>query len=133
MYIKQIKKIGSFILTLLVIMIGIGFTIEYSSVCPGYSLILVNEEISEYYAPPCIMNYGYDKIEDIYLFARENNLHVYTMKELKGKKIRPNPACRDRGGFSEDGRSILGAYLEDLGLLPELKKKWNTNGTWNDF
>lgn len=127
----KLKQVGLYILITPIILLFIGFGIGTTSGCPDHTLLLVNRDTKEYYAPPCIMTEGYDNVDKIRMFAMLTNLTVLTDKELKGKGLKLNADCRDEGGFVEEGRSLSGGLLEKIGLLPKFKSRWNDDGTWN--
>ncbi|MBN8577401.1 MAG: hypothetical protein J0L66_10695 [Cytophagales bacterium] len=128
---NKLKQFGIYILIAPIILLWIGFGIGTTSFCPDNTLLLVNEDKKEYYAPPCIMTEGFDDADKIKMFAMLTNLKVLTDKELKGKALKPNTDCRDKEGFIEDGRSLSGGLLEKIGLLPKFQSRWNDDGTWN--
>jgi len=127
---EKLKKIGKYILVTPIILFLIGFAIENVYTCPDHALLFVDEQTNEYFAPPCLMSEGFDNIDKINQFAIEHNLKVYTDKELDDKKIDPNHDCRERGGFVEDRRSLSGELLEEIGILPNFKTRWNADGSW---
>lgn len=128
---EKIKKIGLYLLATPIVLFWIGFGLETVSTCPDNTLLFVDEQTKEYFAPPCIMLDGFDNVDRIKQFAIEHNLKVYRDKDLTGKGLSPNPECRDRKGLTEDGRSLSGGFLEKIGLLPKFKSRWNADGTWN--
>lgn len=127
---EKLRKIGLYILFTPIILFCIGFGIESIATCPGHTLLLVDEQIKEYFAPPCLMSEGFDNVEKIKQFAIDHNLKVYAEKEI-AKEIRPNHDCRGNDGFVEDRRSLSGKLLEKIGILPKFKTRWNADGTWN--
>ena len=127
----KLKKIGLFILAIPIVLLWIGFGLETVSTCPDNTLIFVNEQTKEYFAPPCLMESGFDNIDKINQFASDHNLTVYRDREITGKGLGPNPECRGSKGLIEDGRSLSGGLLEKIGLLSKFKSRWNADGTWN--
>lgn len=128
---KKLKNIGQYFIATLIILLWIGFGIDTVPTCPDNAMLFVNLQTKEYFAPPCLMEDGFDNIYKINQFASDNNLRVYYHKEISGKELSPNPDCRDGSGFTDEGRSLSGYLLESIGLLPKLKSRWNSDGTWN--
>lgn len=126
----KLKKVLSYTVAVPAFLFFLGFGIGTISTSPKHALLFVNEETKEYFAPPCLMQQGYDNVEAIYEFGRRNNLRVATIKEI-GRQFEPNSECRDNDGFVQDGRSVSGMLLENIGLLPMKKSRWNPDGTWN--
>ena len=128
---KILKNILFYILVTPIFLFFVGFSLTTESNCPDKTLIFVNENTKEYFAPPCLMKSGFDNIDQINKYAKDHNLKVYLDKQITGKGLYPNPECREGKGFTQDGRSFSGEILEKIGLLPKLKTRWNADGTWN--
>lgn len=125
------------ILTAITLIIGIpfilliiGFGIETTNTCPDHALVLVDEKSKEYYAPPCLIESGYDSVDEIEEFAQIVDMVVMTKGEAKKNKYSSNRDCADENGFIEEGRSLSGSLLEKIGILPKQNSRWNDDGTW---
>ncbi|MBD3637019.1 MAG: hypothetical protein HUJ25_06700 [Crocinitomicaceae bacterium] len=123
-----LKIFGAVIFSLL--FIGFGFETTLST--PDYALIFVDENSYEYFSPPCLMEEGYDSVEEIVSFAEMNELKVYKKSEIKRKGLKQNPDCREQEGFVQEGRSITVNILVSLGLFSESETRWNEDGSWKE-
>ena len=54
-----------------------------------------------------------------------------TIGEARKAGLKPDPTCRDAGGFTQDVRTPSGMLLEKIGILDPLKPRWNKDGSWN--
>jgi hypothetical protein len=63
--------------------------------------------------------------------VRVTGLFPAVAEELYELKLRPDPNCRDGGGFMMEGRSLTGSILEQVGILPKQYSRWNADGSWN--
>jgi hypothetical protein len=115
---------------IVVILIIIGFQIKPITGSPDNALLFFNDETKEYYAPPCLMEIGYNDIESIYNFGRLNNIRVAIHKDVVSP-YKPNVECRDNSGFFQEERSLSGMLLEKIGLFSKTKSRWNPDGSWN--
>lgn len=114
-------------------MVGIGivlylilyiFIMEATMLPPKDAILLVKE--NKFYPPPCVMDHGYDNKEQIILFAGQNNFSVLRWDDITDSYDR-YPGCAElvvrKKAFYHD--------LEEWGILPKSKGKWNHDGTWN--
>ncbi|MDQ1353746.1 MAG: hypothetical protein QG657_4053 [Acidobacteriota bacterium] len=126
----KLKQYLTYAAAVPVFILILGFGIGSFRTMPEYALLLVCDETKEYFAPPCLMEYGYDDIKAIYQFGRQKNLRVASKKEVR-IPYRPNSECRENSGYIQDGRSLSGMLLEKIGLLPKENSRWNPDGSWN--
>ena len=102
----------------------VGFTLLAGLGCPSTNTmpsnaeVFVEDDAKTYFAPPC-------------LEQDRPSLRATTADRVHSLKYRPDPKCRDEGGFTQDGRSVTGILFEALGVLPPLPSRWNSDGTWN--
>ena len=84
---------------------------------PGYAVAWVNDSSREYFAPPCL--------------ASTEGLRKTTMGDARAAGYRPNRDCVNAvGGYNQDGRSLLGSFMEKTGVLPPLESRWGRDGEW---
>jgi hypothetical protein len=126
----KLKEYLIYVAAVPVFLLIFGFGIGSSTHMPKHALLLVNDETKEYFAPPCLMEFGYNDVKTIYQFGRQKNFRVVSAKEV-GMPYRPNSECRESNGYFQDGRSVSGMLLEKIGLLPKENSRWNPDGTWN--
>jgi len=127
---KRLLRILTYVIMTPIILVVIGFFLNTTQVSPSHALLIVNEKTKEYYAPPCLMENGYDNVGIIYKFANANNLTVCRRKDIVGKKLKPNPDCRDKDGLVDNGGSLSRLLFSKLGLLSPYKNRWNIDGSW---
>lgn len=105
------------LLIFLIVLIGIGYYIEIIPNMPEHALLYIDDNTHTYFAPPCV-----------------NDLKKYrscTAAVAYRLKYKPDPKCRDKGGFIQEGRSLIGYILERIGVINPLPSRWNSDGTWN--
>ena len=96
----------------------LGFGVGSSVTAPSQALVYVDSTSKTYVAPSCM--------RDLDL-----KLAMMTIREARNFNFSPAPECRDSGGFIQEARSLSGQVLENIGLLPRIKSRWNSDGTWN--
>jgi hypothetical protein len=123
------KKVFSIIAIIFLVGLGLGT----SQSMPQSQLIFLDEKTHEYYAPPCLMDSGYESKQALQAFANEHNLILLTEKARRAMPIKshPNNECRETSAFSEPGRSVTGSFFEWMNILPKENSRWNEDGTWN--
>lgn len=103
-----------------------GIVVGTSTSMPDNAHLFVDLQTKTYWSPPCIHK---DSKE---MWFVEKGLFVPSTKaSVRQEKLRPAPACRDEGGFYQEGRSLTGELLEWFGILPQQQPRWNADGTWN--
>ena len=85
---------------------------------PDNAFVFLDEKSNTYYAPPCVMEKGYNNEDRIYDFALLAGLKVIRAKDIRIDKFTPDEKCRDASGF-----------IEEKGLFS--KERWKEDGTWN--
>jgi hypothetical protein len=95
-----------------------GFFIVPTRPMPDNALVLLDDQNHTYLSPPC---------------AKPGQRGYREARAAEALKLHyePDKTCRERGGFSQDTRSLTGNFLARLGLLPPLPSRWNEDGTWN--
>ena len=129
MNMKKLKTIVVLTLFIPIFIFCLGFEVGTELGLPKNVLLFVNKETKEYFVPRCLMLDEFDNVDKIYKFASEHNLSVYKAEGRGIQGLNPNPECRKDGSFMESGRSLSGGLLEKIGLLPEFKSRWNSDGT----
>ena len=114
-----------------IILIG-GFAIGTGKAAPDHVIVFGDLNTNFYYGPPCVMDSGFDDSTKLIFFAFSNSLDYGSIGELEKKGFKPHLGCRHSGGFYQNGRSLSGILLENCGLLPKFKSRWNADGTWNN-
>ncbi|GEM_PF-2499480 len=128
---KRFFRILAYVIIIPILLIAIGFFLKTIQVCPDHAILIVNEKTKEYFAPPCLMETGYDNVGTIYKFAYSNSLTVCRGKDIVNKKLKPNPECRDKDGLVDNGGSLSRLLFNKLGLMSAYKNRWNSDGSWN--
>jgi hypothetical protein len=95
-----------------------GFFIVPTRTMPDHAIVLLDDQNHIYLSPVCA---GKEKKE--YRLSRA--------AEARKLKYEPDKKCQAEAGFTQDGRSITGNFLESMGLLPPCPSRWNADGTWN--
>lgn len=114
---EVLQTIGAGIFGISVIALGIGFGGSTAMVMPDYAYVYVDVDTMHYFAPFCV--------------PPEADWDYMTAREARMLKFTPDPDCRDQGFFVQDGRTIIGSYLERWGMLPETKLRWDEDGSWH--
>ncbi len=107
-----------FFVIMLIFTLLAGFFIVPTRTIPDNAIVLLDDQTHTYVSPICANREKQD-----YRMARA--------AEARKLNYEPDKACRDKGGFSQDNRSLTGNLLARLGLLPPLPSRWNADGTWN--
>lgn len=115
--VEILKKLGIIIGAILVIFLIMGFYINTELGMPPNAILFLNDQNKTYLSPPCVQD--------------QQGLHLSTHEENDKLNYRPDPTCRDQHGFTQDGRNLIGIFLEKIGLLEPIQNRWNIDGTWN--
>ena len=100
------------VIALLFLDLGFPPTLE----APPHAQVLVDETAGVYFAPSCEVG---------------RLLAAISLAQARELGFKPDAACLNGGEFTQPGRSITGRLLERIGILRELKSRWNGDGTWN--
>lgn len=114
---RFIKKLGVIIGIILVISLLIGFNISTMSGMPHNAILFLNDQNKTYLSPPCVQD--------------QQNLRLSTSEETDKLNYSPDSTCRNQSGFTQDGRNLIGEFLEKIGLFKPMQSRWNIDGTWN--
>lgn len=119
------KKIASSLLSYigiaLFVAVGVTQCIEVSKDMPDNAVVLVDDQQKLYHSP---IHFRDDKADN------PSGLRETRFVEVKERKYKPDPICRDRGYFSYEIGSLLRATLSDwFGLAST--PRWNEDGSWN--
>jgi len=95
-----------------------GFFIVPARSMPDNAVVLLDDQNHMYVSPLC--GQQEDKV-----------YRATTAAEARQLKYKPDKKCRDKGGFSQEYRSLTGNLLVRLGMLPPVPSRWNPDGTWN--
>ena len=116
---KRTLQSASVIFGIFAFLVYLGFGIGSTIVAPGHAFVFADAEQGMYIAPPCLSRENWSLYQQV------------TIGQARKLKLIPEPKCRDEGGFTQEGRSLSGNILEQLGLLSRLQSRWNPDGTWN--
>lgn len=116
---KQTLRAAGSILVVCAFLVFLGFGVGSAVVAPSHALVFADASQNVYIAPPCVSR------EKWLLYPR------MTIEQVHKLKLDPEPKCRDKGAFTQEARSLSGQLFETIGLLPPLKSRWNSDGTWN--
>jgi hypothetical protein len=98
----------------------LGFGISSTIVAPEYARVFALPNDNLYVAPQCLSLEETERYKPL------------TVGDARKLKLQPEPRCRDeRGGFVQEGRSLTGNLMEQLGFLGQIPSRWNSDGTWN--
>jgi hypothetical protein len=102
---------------------------------PPNAKYYVHRQAGHYVSPPCLKELGLSP-ED-YRLTTEAELHriwetdtAAGRRNDKERRVVPDSACRELGGFQQEGRSLRGKVLERLGILPRFQSRWDDEGNW---
>lgn len=96
-----------------------GFGIGGSLVAPNHAIVFVDANQNVYIAPSCVPKEKWPLYPHL------------TIEQADKLKLSPEAACRDAGGFIQEGRSLTGHLFQKIGLLDPPDSRWNADGTWN--
>ena len=100
-----------------------GFGIEGGvTLMPGYSIVLLDDDSKTLIALPCYENGQYTASEKL-VFLRKS-----TWAEARALKYQPDKECMESGAFRHVARSVTGALLEKLHILPPNRPWWDRPG-----
>jgi hypothetical protein len=116
---KPIMRLVGIIFVICAFFVFLGFGIGSTIVTPDHALAFVPSTRNVYIAPPCLSQ------------EKQKLIPQLTIRQARILKLNPEPNCRDEGGFIQEGRSLSGTLLEQLGLLGQMQSRWNPDGTWN--
>jgi hypothetical protein len=116
------KKVKNFVLVLFGILIFISLAVETGRPMPGNAFVVVDREAMTYFAP------HYFQEQQVELPA---NLDLMDVQDAREMGYTLDLHCRDLGYFTEKRVSLLRGLLEQVGVIPERKHRWNPDGTWN--
>jgi hypothetical protein len=113
----MLPTIRFFVIMLLLTLMA-GFCLVTTRTMPDNAMVLLDEQNHTYVSPGCANK-------------EKKDYRRSTAAEALKLDYAPDKKCQDAGGVSQDNRSITGAYLVRLGMLPPLPSRWNADGTWN--
>ncbi len=131
----------------LVLLVAVGYAMRVSYSMPDHAVLFLDDAKKLYLSPPCLVKNVISQGDPALVSARKNkdveaaldviehfvgteNLRPVPWAQIKGTGYKPDPDCRDQSGFTQDGRSLTGLFLEAVGLLPPLPSRWNPDGSW---
>ncbi|OIR02659.1 hypothetical protein GALL_153730 [mine drainage metagenome] len=99
-------------------LLAIGFGLIPSTIqAPATAVVLVSARLKSYFSPSCLPN----PVDEGYT----------TLSNAKRLGFAPDRKCQAAGGFTQQGRSPIGALVERAGLVKPLPSRWNSGGSWN--
>ncbi len=107
-----------FILIMLMFILMAGFFFVPTRTMPDHAIVLLDDQRHTYLSPVCARK-------------EKKEYRLSIAAEARKLKYEPDKKCREETGFTQDGRSITGNFLERMGLLPPWPSRWNPDGTWN--
>jgi hypothetical protein len=107
-----------FALIMLILSLMAGFFFVPTLAMPDNAIVLLDDQNHNYLSPVCAKQ-------------EKKEYRQATAAEARKLNYAPDKNCQDKGGFSQDNRSITGIFLARLGMLPPLPSRWNPDGTWN--
>jgi hypothetical protein len=115
----MLPTIKFFVLILMFTLLA-GFFMVPTRGMPDHAVVLLDDQNRTYLSPVCT---GKDQDQKQYRPARA--------AEARRLKYEPDQKCGGASGFTQDGRSYTGNFLERMGLLPPWPSRWNEDGSWN--
>lgn len=97
----------------------IGLGIGSIDPMPSYAVVFLDDTNKTFIALPCIDEWRSRPTQTVDLVRRG------TAAEAGKLGYKVDAKCRDAGGYSEDGRSLLGLMLVRLGVLSPLTHWWD--------
>lgn len=95
----------------------LGLSLGSTMTMPKHAIVYLDMAHASYLAPSCVTDpSGYE---------------LGTADEAYSLSFKPDDGCRNKGGFVQEGRSLSGKLLQNLGILKPLPHRWNPDGTWN--
>ncbi|MBI4795579.1 MAG: hypothetical protein HY790_07035 [Deltaproteobacteria bacterium] len=107
-----------FFLIMLIFTLMASFFIVPTRTMPDHAIVLLDDQSHTYLSPACASR-------------EKKEYRVSRAAEARKLKYEPDQKCGGETGFTQDGRSITGNFLERMGMLPPLPSRWNPDGTWN--
>lgn len=101
----------------LALLLAMGAGISSARTMPPNAMLYLDEASRLYFAPPCISD--------------PSRFKISMASEAYSLNYSPDPQCRDQGAFQSEDRSLLGQVLVKIGVLGELPRRWNADGSWN--
>jgi hypothetical protein len=101
------------------VLIFVGFGIGSIDSMPPYAVVFLDDTSKTFIALPCIEEWRSRPTHTVDVMRRGTAVDAHRL----GYKI--DLACRDAGGYSEDGRSLTGTILVKLGVLDPLTHWWD--------
>lgn len=109
------------------LLVGSEFSGCYVETSPPDALIMVDDVQKVYISPPCLRDAaGAGDLE--YIASFSGPLRTATGREIEGQGYRPEPGCRDAGGFTAS-YGLLRPALAFIGLI-ESPSRWRDDGSW---
>ena len=96
-----------------------GFSIGSIDSMPPYAVVFLDDTSKTFIALPCIEEWRSRPTQTTDVVRRGTADDAHRL----GYKI--DLPCRDAGGYSEDGRSLIGIILVKLGVLDPLTHWWD--------
>lgn len=128
--IKPLRTTGAWVGSAAFALFLLGFGIDSITYMPDDAALYVDDRTRTYYPPPCV--YGESECEyDAYGLPVRSRLRGSTNAAAHALGYESDPRCRGASMFFQQNRSFSGQLLVKVGLLWELPRRWNKDGSWN--
>jgi hypothetical protein len=101
------------------VLVIVGFSIGSIDSMPPYVVVFLDDTSKTFIALPCIEEWRSRPTQTTDVVRRG------TADDAHRLDYKIDLACRDAGGYSEDGRSLIGIILVKLGVLDPLTHWWD--------
>jgi hypothetical protein len=102
-----------------VLLVWIGLGIGSIDSMPNYAIVFLDDTNKTFIALPCIDDWRTRPTHQVDIVRRGTAGEAHNL----GYKV--DEECREAGGYSEDGRSLIGLVLVRLGILSPLTHWWD--------
>lgn len=116
---KVLKCLTTLVIILVILFIG-GFFIGTTGIFPDYATVYVDEKANEFYSP---LSLSQEKVTEL-------NLKTSTFQVAMDLGYKMNEEDKQNEYFQQEGRSLSGMFLENIGILPKLRDRVDGNGNW---
>lgn len=141
---RKLLEIARNALIGIVVLAFLGFGVSTSTSMPKNARLFVNPENDTYLGPPCLevtaeqeqeisrrLPHARSFHDSLAAFVQVTGLYPSVVMEVRELDLAPDPDCRESGAFFQEGRSLTGFFLEEIGILKPLPSRWNPDGSWN--
>lgn len=116
-FVNPMYRIVLIVITVAIVLFALGQGIKMSKTMPNTATVYLDDQARTYFAPPCV--------------GRDTALRGVTAGEAHLMGYEPDRDCKNKGWFTQKGRSLSADLLQRFGVLAPLPSRWNPDGSWN--